>query len=117
MSGLNVQVDKLGPERSVAVIRLEGYIDTQTGPLLATALNKLFDAKQFKIICHLEKVNYISSAGWGLFIGEIGRIRNQGGDLKLTGMMPEVEEVYRVLEFDVILKQYKNVDEALQHFS
>ncbi len=117
MSGLTLSIDMLGNDHEVAVLRLAGFIDTNTGPVLSNALAKLFDSNRFKIICSLENVNYISSAGWGIFIGEIGRVRNQGGDLKLAGLTQEVDDVYRVLEFDAILKNYKSVDEALQHFN
>ena len=117
MSGLALNIEMTGANQDIAVVRLSGYIDTHTGPSLAQALNKLFDAKHFKVVCDLENVNYISSAGWGVFIGEIGRVRNQGGDLKLAAMLPEVEEVYKVLEFDMILKNYLNLDEALRHFN
>jgi anti-sigma B factor antagonist len=117
MSGLALNIEMVGGNQDIAVVRVSGYIDTHTGPSLAQALNKLFESKHFKVICDLENVNYISSAGWGVFIGEIGRVRNQGGDLKLVAMLPEVEEVYKVLEFDVILKNYPNLDEALRHFN
>jgi len=117
MSGLVLNIEMVGANQEIALVRASGYIDTHTGPSLAQALSKLFEAKHFKVVCDLEKVNYISSAGWGVFIGEIGRVRNQGGDLKLVAMLPEVEEVYKVLEFDMILKNYSNINEALRHFN
>ncbi|NTV51990.1 MAG: STAS domain-containing protein [Candidatus Firestonebacteria bacterium] len=117
MSGLTLNIEMLGAKQDIAVVRMSGYIDTHSGPGLAQALNKIFEGKCNKIVCDLENVNYISSAGWGVFIGEIGRVRNLGGDLKLAAMLPEVEEVYKVLEFDVILKHYPDLDEALRHFN
>jgi len=62
-------------------------------------------------------VTYISSAGWGIFISEIKRIRRNGGDIKLAAMSPEVREVFDLLEFGNILKPYESASDALRDFS
>jgi len=64
----------------------------------------------------LSGVNYISSAGWGIFIGEIKRIRSHGGDLKLSGMVGDVHEVFQLLEFHSILESYPTTQEAIGAF-
>jgi anti-sigma B factor antagonist len=117
MSGLAVNLEWLGESQDVALLHLEGYIDANTSPVLLRALSRLIEDRHYKIICLLEKVNYVSSAGWGVFIGEITRLRHAGGDLKLVALGADVEEVYRALEFNVILKQFDTVDEALHHFN
>jgi anti-sigma B factor antagonist len=61
-------------------------------------------------------VDYISSAGWGIFIGEIKEIRNHGGDLKLAGMVPDVYEVFQLLEFQSILDAFPTTEEAVRAF-
>jgi anti-sigma B factor antagonist len=65
----------------------------------------------------LSGVTYISSAGWGIFIGEIKEIRNRGGDLKLAGMVGDVFEVFQLLEFQTILEAYPSADQATDAFS
>jgi hypothetical protein len=61
-------------------------------------------------------VEYISSAGWGIFISEIREIREHGGDLKLAGMVPDVKEVFDLLEFENILQAYTDSDLAVASF-
>lgn len=116
MNNLEVAIDMFGPARDIAVLRLTGFIDTNTITGLVQALQKVTSRRQYKIIFDLQNVNYISSAGWGIFIGEIREIRDNGGDLKLVGLVPEVEEVYKVLEFDTILKAFKDIDDAVKDF-
>jgi len=60
-------------------------------------------------------VEYISSAGWGLFISEIKNIRNKKGDLVLAGMNPDVFDVYELLGFQPILKSFPDVDTAAKN--
>jgi anti-sigma B factor antagonist len=117
MNMLEIAVEVTGKKKDVAVIRPAGLIDTNTVNLVTTTLQKTLSGGQVKIVFDLENVTYISSAGWGVFIGEIRNIREKRGDLKLDSMLPEVEVIYKVLEFDSILKAYGTVDDALQDFS
>ena len=75
---------------------------------------KVLADNKFNLIIDLKEVNYISSAGWGIFVGEIRRIRSQKGNLFLVGMSPEVTEAYELLEFETILKSFPNVELAVQ---
>ncbi len=100
----------------VSILKVSGYLDTTTAGELETALYGLLDRGIFKIVVDLAGVNYISSAGWGIFIGEIKRIRNHSGDLKLAGMVGDVHEVFQLLEFHSILEAYPTTQEAVGAF-
>jgi len=93
---------------------VKGFIDTTTAPEFEKKFLMVLGEKKFKLVVDLKDVNYISSAGWGIFISEIKRIRNQKGDLVLVGMNPEVSEVFELLEFNTILKSFPNVESAVQ---
>lgn len=100
----------------VSILKVSGYLDTTTAGELETALYGLLDRNMYKIVVDLAGVNYISSAGWGIFIGEIKRIRNHSGDLKLSGMVGDVHEVFQLLEFHSILEAYPTSQEAVGAF-
>lgn len=99
-----------------AILRVNGYLDTTTAGELETALYSLLKKDNYKIVVDLSGVSYISSAGWGIFIGEIKEIRNHGGDLKLAGMVGDVFEVFQLLEFQSILEAYPTTEEAKEAF-
>jgi len=117
MEGIQVSVEKVGEKENVAIISVGGYIDTTTSSELERALDSLLKEGIFQVIIDLEKVDYISSAGWGIFISEIKGIRERGGDLKLARMIPDVYEVFELLEFHYILKAYDTIEEALKSFN
>jgi len=79
-------------------------------------LKRLLKQGQFNIVVDLGGVNYISSAGWGIFISEIKEIRENGGDLKLAAMIGDVYEVFELLEFQTILEAFDSVGEAVDSF-
>ncbi len=116
MEGIHLSVEKAGLQESISVIKVGGYIDTTTSSELEQALNNLIKAGSYLIIIDLGNVDYVSSAGWGIFISEIKGIREKGGDLKLVNMVPEVYEVFELLEFHHILKAYDSIEQAIADF-
>ncbi len=116
MEGIQVSVEKTGFNSSIAVIKVGGYIDTTTSAELEHSLDALLKSGTFNIIIDLGNVDYISSAGWGIFISEIKGIREKGGDLKLVRMIPDVYEVFELLEFHYILKAFDTIEEAVADF-
>jgi len=117
MEGIQVSVSKTGPQNSVSVIKVGGYIDTTTSAELERALDHLLRGGNYNIVVDLGNVDYISSAGWGIFISEIKGIREKGGDLKLVNMIPDVYEVFELLEFHYILKAFDSIQEAIRDFN
>jgi anti-sigma B factor antagonist len=116
MEGIQLSVEKTGTKNSISIIKVGGYIDTTTSSELEHALGSLLKAGSYNIIIDLGNVDYVSSAGWGIFISEIKGIREKGGDLKLVRMIPEVYEVFELLEFHYILKACDSIDEAMKDF-
>jgi anti-sigma B factor antagonist len=116
MKGIDVYVEEAAQNRGVSVLRVSGYVDTTTSPDLERRLQALLREKRYHIVVDLSKVEYISSAGWGIFISEIREIREHGGDLKLAGMIPDVREVFDLLEFENILQSYTDADLAVSSF-
>ena len=115
--GIVVSVIAARSTEDVSVLKVSGYLDTTTAGELETALFGLLGKNCYKIVVDLSGVTYISSAGWGIFIGEIKDIRASGGDLKLVGMSGDVFEVFQLLEFQSILEAYDTLDEAREVFA
>jgi anti-sigma B factor antagonist len=116
MEGIQLSVEKTGIRNSISVIKVGGYIDTTTSSELEHALSTLLKSGSYNIVIDLGNVDYVSSAGWGIFISEIKGIREKGGDLKLVRMIPEVYEVFELLEFHYILKAFDTIEEAVKDF-
>ncbi len=116
MEGIQVSAEVAGSRNHISIIKVGGYIDTTTSSELERALDSLLKQGRFFIIVDLGNVDYISSAGWGIFISEIKSIRENGGDLKLVRMVPDVYEIFELLEFHHILDVYDSIDEAINKF-
>jgi anti-sigma B factor antagonist len=114
MDNISVSISEYPQNKDVTLLAVKGFIDTTTAPEFEKKFLSVLGDKKYKLVVDLKDVNYISSAGWGIFISEIKRIRNQKGDLLLVGMNPEVSEVFELLEFNTILKSFPNVETAVK---
>ncbi len=116
MEGIQVSTLNAGSHNQISIIKVGGYIDTTTSAEVERSLNALLKQGRYQIIIDLGAVDYISSAGWGIFISEIKSIRENNGDLKLVQMIPDVYEIFELLEFHHILDVYDSVQEAVNKF-
>jgi len=116
MQGIKIGIQKVGAKFDIILLAISGYVDTTTCQELTQTIQGLVEEKHIQVIADLGGVTYISSAGWGVFMGEIKGIREKGGDIKVVHMNPEVFEVFEMLEFNRILNYYDSVEEAINEF-
>jgi len=116
MEKLTISQENVNPKDRVVLLNLKGTIETTNAGILEDVIARLIGEKCFRIVVDLSGVTYVSSAGWGIFISEIKRVRRQLGDIKLAAMRPEVREVFDLLEFNNILKPYPDKSEAIRDF-
>ena len=100
----------------IVAITVIGPIDARAALRLEQALAASLESKCPKIIFDLGDVDYICSAGWGLFVRKLKQIREQGGDLKLARMNENVFEMYKALDFFWFLRSYPTLEEAVSDF-
>ncbi|RMF59836.1 MAG: anti-sigma factor antagonist [Calditrichaeota bacterium] len=116
MEGNGTSASANGSQHDISVIKVKGYLDLITAEELDRAISSVLKTDCFRIIVDLKEVDYICSSGWGVFLGSIKQVRENGGDLKLAHMKPDVYEVYRVLEFFWFLKSYETIEAAAADF-
>jgi len=117
MEKLIISEEPAGADNSLTLLTLSGTIETTNASGLEETLARIINEKCYRIVVDLSAVKYISSAGWGIFISEIKRIRRNGGDIKLASMTSEVREVFELLEFNSILKPFNDKESAVTDFA
>ncbi len=116
MEGIQIGIDRVPAHPEISLVKISGYIDTTTSSELERVIQNLLREQRYKIVVDLTHVDYISSAGWGIFISEIKNLRSHRGDLKLACMSESVNEVYELLEFSTILDASESVETAVRLF-
>jgi anti-sigma B factor antagonist len=116
MEGIDIHEYKVGALQDITLLKTFGIIDTNTSAELQKVINQTIENGNCQLIIDMGAVQYVSSAGWGVFVGEIRRLKEKGGDLKISQMSPEVNEVFEMLEFHQILASYDRLEEAIEDF-
>ena len=106
----------LAQNRTVTVLKIHGYVERVMAQQVECLFDAAFASGCFRIVVDLSETDYLSSSGWGMFIGEIKRVREGGGDIILAAMRPGVLEIFELLEFNRVLRHYDSVDEAVHAF-
>ncbi len=113
MSSFNVQIRH---EQEIQILELYGELDAHTAPDLEERIKKLIDEEKYFIIVNFTSLDYISSAGLGVFMAYIEDVRTLGGDIKLTNMKPSVYNVFDLLGFPTLYDILDDEKQAAQRF-
>jgi len=115
--GIRLSVAPSAAHKDVFVVRVDGSVDTLTADELDNVIGALVRQRRTRLVIDLAGAQYISSAGWGIFISRLREAREDGGDLKLARMTAPVRDVYDLLELDSVLRHFDRLDIAESHFN
>lgn len=102
---------------NVTILSLKGSIDAMMAPKITEFIQGQVARGNINLVGDLAGVDYTSSAGLRVLLGAIKDTRSQGGDLRLTGVQPDVLKVLTLSGFTNILKMFDSVDEAVSSYS
>lgn len=97
-------------------VRVEGFLDAHTFEQMESTINRLFTDGVYRVMVELSKVDYISSAGAGVFIGAIGTAQENGGNIILMNPTPNVKEVFDLLGLSQLFQFAETTDAAKKLF-
>lgn len=102
---------------SYDVLELDGELDAHTASQLEKSLKKLIEQDNHHIIVNFNNLDYIASAGLGVFMAYIEDVRELGGDIKLTNMNQKVYNVFDLLGFPTLYDILEDEHDAVKKFN
>ncbi|MFH1115063.1 MAG: STAS domain-containing protein [Pseudomonadota bacterium] len=99
--------------RDVAVITVQGRVDTLSAGDLEQTLIQWIEAGERQLILDLSGLEYISSAGLRTVLVAGKKAKANGGSLCCCALQDMVRRVFDVSGFSLILSVYNSLDEAL----
>jgi anti-sigma B factor antagonist len=91
----------------------EGKFNLVAAPPIKARIDDLVAAGQARIVVDMHAVDFIDSSGLGALIGGLKAARQQGGDVRIAAVGPQVAAVLRLTNLDRILSPYATIEEAL----
>lgn len=112
MKEFEINLEQLAPD--VTLMHISGWLDAHTFEYMEQAINNLFDEGKVRLAMDLSEVEYISSAGAGVFIGTLSSAHERGGNIVLMHPTEAVREVFDMLGLSQVFKFAKTNEEAVQ---
>lgn len=82
---------------------LDGELDASSSVLLDAELAKPETLKFEKVLIDCQRLNYISSAGLGVFISHLQQFQDAGVKLAFFNMQDKVHNVFEILGLDALM--------------
>jgi anti-sigma B factor antagonist len=98
---------------SVHIVRVTGDIDAGSSIYLDNAMKSAQELGQTKIAIDLTNLNYISSAGLGVFISHIDEFKSKEIKLVLFGINETVRQVFEILGLEKLISITEKENEAI----
>ena len=101
----------------ISIVNLKGFLDAHTASILENTLSNQIEKNKYKIVVNFSNLTYISSAGLGVFMAFIEKVRENGGDIKLSSMSDKVFNIFDLLGFPLLYEIFNSEEEAVKKFT
>jgi anti-sigma B factor antagonist len=95
------------------IIRLNGELDASSSVLLDEELLNPDIMKFTKVLVDCKNLNYISSAGLGVFISHLQRFEDSQIKLIFFNMQDKVKNVFEILGLDLLMTIVSSYEDAV----
>ena len=99
-------------QNNYLLISVEGDADASSAINLDKVIREAFDENHRNILIDCTNLNYISSAGLGVFMSYIEEISSNSMNFMLFGLSDKVLKVFAILGLDQLLTIKENREEA-----
>jgi len=103
-------------EERLQILEVNGEVDASSSIHLDNAMRESIDRKK-DIIVDLNGLEYISSAGLGVFMSYLQEMETKGLGFVLFGLNEKVLETFEILGLDQLLVIKKNIEEAREQLN
>ncbi|MDX5347033.1 MAG: STAS domain-containing protein [Hymenobacteraceae bacterium] len=95
------------------ILNLDGELDASSSVVLDEQLSDPEIMNYEKILVNCQNLNYISSAGLGVFISHLQRFEDAQIKLIFFNMQEKVRNVFQILGLDLLMTIVTTYDEAM----
>jgi anti-sigma B factor antagonist len=79
---------------------------------LDTVLSELLTKEQKRIVFDLSAMDYADSSGIGTLVSCITKVRKAGGELRVAGVNPRIQRIFKMTGVDTLMSMYPTLAEA-----
>mgnify|MGYP001544231261 CR=1 FL=1 len=88
----------------ITLITISGSLDAETAPKFSKKLQGEIEKGSKKVLCNLENIEFIASAGLGVLISANQSLQKNGGEIRLAGLSDKITKIFKVMGFINLFK-------------
>ena len=112
---LTIQTKHVEPD--IVVLELAGKITMGNDcRQVEWTAKKLVDESRKKVIFDLAGITHVDSTGIGIIVAVAGQMRKAGGELRVAGATPHVEQILKMTAVDQIVALHRTTGAAATGF-
>ncbi|MGH7658534.1 MAG: STAS domain-containing protein [Gemmatimonadales bacterium] len=100
----------------VLVVKVEGQLIVGNRQELKTVVQEALDNDERKFLIDFSRTGYIDSSGLGALVSISKKIREQGGDLRLSGLNEDLRSLFELTKLDTLFAIADTSEQALAAF-
>ena len=100
----------------ITIIELSGEVDAQRSPEIKSKIRSLIGEGKAKLVVDLAKVKYMDSSGLGVLVSGLKAARKESGDLKLSTLQSEVQNIFELTQLNKVFEIFENQADAIKSF-
>ncbi len=102
--------------RGVVVVGVEGQLIVGNRQDLKAKVLDALEGGATKFVIDFSRTGYIDSSGLGVLVSLSKKIREQGGELRLSGLNEDLQTLFELTKLDTLFSITKTSAEALAAF-
>lgn len=80
-------------------------------------LKSKFETAGVKLVLNLEKISFIDSTGFGVFLSVLKSANSNSGQFKIACISTTVMELFKLLQLHNVFELYNSLDDAVDSFN
>jgi anti-sigma B factor antagonist len=100
----------------VSIVDLSGQLTSIASGALRDTISGLMKQGRRKIVLNVGALLYLDSSGVGELVNCYMAVIKQGGEMKVVGLTPKVEEILKITQLYRVFQEFQDEDAALRSF-
>lgn len=100
----------------VLVLEVEGQLIVGNRQELKATIQQALDNGERKLLVDFAKTGYIDSSGLGALVSISKKVREQGGELRLSGLNEDLRSLFELTKLDTLFAISDDAPQALAGF-
>jgi len=114
MDKVDIYIEKVEFHPDIVMVRINGPLDTVASYTFHEKMDSLIKSGVYKFIINLEKLDYISSAGIGVFPGMALDLQKHHGGIVFINLSTKIYKLFNMIGLTTIFSVKETEEEAIK---